>query len=474
MKNIFFLVMLSIYFSGASAQSKVWTLKECIGRALEKNVLLNQQKLSNDLNEINAKQSMHARIPTLSGAASQSYSFGRSIDYSTNQFVDQSFRTNNFSLNSDVTLFNGLQQVNTIRRNKLTYESGLLDIEKANNDLILRVTLAYLQVLFSYELVENAKVAIETSKSQAARTERLVLAGSVPELNLLEIRTTLANNKYTLAFEENQLAIAKVNLMQLMELPMIADFEVERPVLPEPEDQTNIVSSSEELYNVALTTQPQIKSFEIKKRSSLMGIRVARGSKLPRLSLSGSLFTFYSNSNYLYAFTGRTQSMLVGFVDNDPLKPVYSTVGVTEKQNYSFSQQIKDKVGQQISINLNIPILNGRTARSNVERSRVNYKIAEYDELNTKNQLRKSIEQAIVDLRSAINQYQAAKESIISSELSYQNSQKRFAAGLINPTDFLIQQNAFFSSKTNMARAKYDCFFKQKVLEFYQGKPIAF
>ena len=121
-----------------------------------------------------------------------------------------------------------------------------------------------------------------------------------------------------------------------------------------------------------------------------------------------------------------------------------------------------------------MPIFNGRQATSNVQRNRVNTEIAKNNEQNVKNELRQSIEQAAADLRAATNTYNASKASLAFSDAAYLNSEQRFNAGLMNTTEFLIQKNNLFTAKINMSQAKYDYFFKLKLLEFYEGKGINF
>jgi outer membrane protein len=438
MKTVLLLLLLSISGSFCLAQNKLWTLKECIDQASLKNVLLNQNRVTNELNKINVVQSVYSRLPTLSGTGSQGFQLGRSIDPSTNVFKSANYSTNNFSIASNVTLFNGFQQINNIKQDRVLYESGKLDVEKINNDLILSVAAAYLQILFSYELLENNRALVESDRVQVERTQKQVDAGTLPELSLLQIQSQMANDQLSLADAENQLSIAKITLMQYMEHPL-SDFDVERPVLPEPDSQRVMVTTSAEVYTTSLTTQPQIKSYALKTRSSMIGVRIAQGAYTPRLTLTGNIFTIYSSTS-----------------------PI------------SFETQLKQKIGEQFSMSLNVPIFNGLLSRTNVQRAKVNVRIAQYNEQNTKNQLRKSIEQAVVDLRAAQNRYFASKLALASADLSYQNSMKRFSVGLMSSTDFLIQKNSLFAAKTDLAQAKYDYFFKHKVLEFYQGRPITF
>ena len=464
-----------IFFAitNASAQSKEWNLSECINEAIAKNIVISNATLTNETNSINVKQAQLGRLPNLNANAGHNYQFGRSIDPSTNQFLQQSIQTNNIGLSSNVTLFNGFQQTNSIKQNQLIYSAGKYDVEKVKNDVMLQITSNYLQIILNKEILENTRLQLANTQSQMERTQLLVTAGSIPELNLFQIKSQLANDKLMISRAENQVALAKVALMQTMNMPVTASFEVQKTEIPEPETNGTTVASTDDIFNTALQNQPQIKGADVRVNSSMMGIKVARGAYMPRLTLSANISSFYSNANKTMAMNGvRIQN--VGFLSSDPTQQVSSAVPNFTFSDYPFLQQMKDKIGEQVGLSLIVPIFNGRQVLSNVERNKVNTQIAQNNQQNIKNQLRQSIEQAAADLRAAANNYNASKEAVTFTEAAYNNSEKRFNAGLMNTTDYLIQKNNFFTAKINVSQAKYDYFFKLKLLEFYQGKSIGF
>ena len=466
---IFFIVSQNI----STAQTKVWNLKECIDEAIAKNLNIGNAMLTAENSSINVKQAQIGRLPNLNAQLGHNFQFGRSIDPSTNQFLQQNIQSNNVGLSSSVVLFNGFQQNNIIRQNRLNYEAGKYDVEKVKNDVMLQVTSNYLQIILNQEILENAIIQQSNTATQSTRTERLVAAGSIPELNLFQIKSQLANDKLAVARAENQVTLSKVALMQTMNMPVSATFEIQKTEIPEPEITATTLSSTEDIYTTAIQNQPQIKSAEGRVNSAMMGVRVAKGAYLPRLMLSANISSFYSNANKMMTVNGvRIQN--VGYVTNDPSQLVSSAVPNYSFNHYPFLQQMKDKIGEQVMISLNVPIFNGRQVLSNVERNKVNSKIAQNNQQDIKNQLRQSIEQASADLRAAINNYNASKEALSFSDAAYNNSDKRFNAGLMNTTDLLIQKNNLFSAKINASQAKYDYFFKLKLLEFYQGKAISF
>jgi len=429
-----FLILL---FLPVMSQYKKWTLSECIERALQENSSINQRKLANASSELTLEQSKAARIPSLSGSASQGYNFGRSLDPYTNTYIAQNSNTSNFSLSSNVNLFNGFQVVNSIKKNELDLKSGELDLEKTKKDVTLNVTLAYLQVLFAYETVENAKSQLESTQAQVDKTKILVGAGSTPIGSLYTVESQLSTDNYTLVNAENQLSISKVNLMQLIEFPVDPSFDIYRPDAGEFVIVPSGLALPDSIYSKALLVQPEIASAEIKVSSAETSLKISKGGLYPRLSLSTGVSTDYSNRRAL-----------------------------------SFADQLNENLKESVRLNLSVPILNQKQVSTSIQKSQINVYSTQLNAQDTRNQLRKSIEQAYNDMIAAQHNYEAVQNQLLSTETSYNDSKRKYDLGMITATDFLIEKNNFANAQKNLIRAKYNYMFMNKILDFYQGNPI--
>jgi outer membrane protein len=340
-----------------------------------------------------------------------------------------------------MTLFNGFQISRTILQNKMNLDAVKTDLENVKNQVTLNITTAYLQVLFCYEILKAAQNQSDATAIQVDRTEKMVKAGKLPESNLYTIRSQQATDNLAVVNAQGQLDLAKVTLEQLMEIPVEDGFEIQVPELAEPAillEQTN-----KDIYNKALSVQPQIAGASIRTQSALMGIRVSESSRWPTVSLSGGVNTNYS---------------------------VYSG----SRSSSSFIDDAWNNLGASIGLNLSIPIYSNRQIKSNIERARIDALSAQLDEQNTKLQLRKTIEQSYTDLRNSIKKYEATKEQIGAAELSYRNMERKYNVGMSTAIDYLIEKNNYFQAQSNGIQAKYDCVFKSKIIDFYQGKPIQF
>ena len=430
--------------NGVTAQVKRWKFRECLDTALVHNITVNQSRLTNELNKVSLEQSKANRIPSVSANASEGLSLGKNVDPTTNSFVTQAYHSTNLSINGSYNLFNGLQNANTIRQNRLNVEAGQYDIEKVKNDVTLNITTGYLQVLFAYEVLSAAKNQAEATAAQVDRTQKMVEAGKSPESDLLQIRSQQATDNLSVITAQNQLDLAKVTLMQLMEIPVTDLFDVEIPTMLEPTQQ--ILNTNEEIYRRSLAVMPQITGYTIKTDAALMAQKVSEGARWPRLTLGANLNTNFASS--------RTQGSVVN------------------PEGYPFFEQIWDNIGQSLNLGLSIPIYSNRQIKSNIDRAKINVLNARLNEQNVKNVLRKNVEQTATDLKAASKKYEATREQLRAVEAAYLNAEKKYGVGVMNATDFLIQKNNFFQSQSNLIQAKYDYIFKSKILDFYQGKDI--
>ena len=123
------------------------------------------------------------------------------------------------------------RKYNTIKQYEFDLQATASDVEKIKNNVALSVASAYLQILYSEELVATSNRQLELSKLQVERTGVLVKAGSLPEGNLLEIEAQLASDELQLVNAQNQLDLAYLNLTQLLEIKITDGFKIQKPTL---------------------------------------------------------------------------------------------------------------------------------------------------------------------------------------------------------------------------------------------------
>ncbi len=484
MKQInYFLGLLALFFMSVPPlvaqnrpQANVWSLQDCIDYAVKQNISIQQSNLQIQVDENNYLQSKASRYPDVNTFANQQFNSGRSIDPFTNTFVTRRVNSNNFSLSSSLTLFDGNRINNTIKRNKTNIEISRLAAEQAQYDVSINVALAYLNILLNQELLEVAQQNVASTQAQLDRTQKLFDAGAVAENNLIDLKATLANNELAVVSAQNNLLISSVNLQQLMNLEVSEDFSVE-PVAIEALEVSDFAETSQQIYQSAESFLPSIRNADLAIQRDEYNIEIAKSGRYPSLNLNASLFTGYSSA------TGRFEQVqtglderVIGLVNGDPAQPVITQVPVFDTQEvpYTFFPQLGDNFRQQLSLSLSIPIFNRWQVKNQISNAIISRKNSELTARNTRIQLRQTIEQAYIDAKTALNTYRARERQVQALELTYENTRIRYEAGASNVVDFNLAKINLDNAKSDLVRAKYDYLFREKVLDFYQNKPLSF
>jgi outer membrane protein len=469
-----YVLSLTLFFgllASISAQSKVWTLEECISYALENNLQIQQNELSQKLADYDLKQAKYNILPDLNGFATHAYNFGQTIDPFTNQFANTQVRSNSFSISSTFIIFNGFRNVNTVKRNQAQQKSAQFDLKKMKNDISLNIANSFLGILFNQELLNNAQAQLRITQQQIDRIRKQVEAGSLPQGALKDIDAQFASEELNVVNAQNQLKLSKLNLEQILRLESSDEFEILSPDLSNFNGVKELISPGA-LYLSALETMPEIKSAEYNLFASTKGTQIARSGYMPTLSISGSMGTGFSGANREVINLVNPQFIENGNVTESGERILSPSV-TPVFQDKSFTDQFSDNENKSIRFSLAIPIFNKFSARIGVKRAKIQEQLADLNYESTKLALRQNIESAHNDAVAALKRFRAAEKSVSALETSFAYTQERYNVGIINSFDFNNEKNRLINSQSELLQAKYNYIFSTKVLDFYQGGGIS-
>ena len=218
--RIFIVILISVLSSEGfvHAQSKIWSLEDCIRHAIDNNIQVKQQTVQTRIQKNSLDLARYSLLPTLNGSASHEYSFGRALDQTSYEFYNQTIQSDYFYLGGRTNIFSGLQNLNTIRKSKYELLAGEQDLQNIRDNVSLSVALAYLQILLNKELVTANENQLGITLQQIEKTMKLVNAGSVARGNLLQIEAQAAQEELSLITMKNLLETSYLNLTQLLEL----------------------------------------------------------------------------------------------------------------------------------------------------------------------------------------------------------------------------------------------------------------
>ena len=435
-KNIAASIIVSLTFgiSVSAQQDSIWTLEECIQFALDQNIQVRKSENSTSRSQLYYDQAKVQRYPSVNASANQNFGW----DKNSASGVGYSYSNGSgYSVSSGVTLYNGSRLSNQIKQSQLDIQSSEYQLETTKDLISLNILDAFLQVLYSEEQVKNSKKQIESTN------EQLRLAGERLNLKVIsvadysQVRSQLANEKLMLANSDKQYAIARVTLMQLMELPSGNSFAVAHPDLDTLLFEKRIPDVWK-VYETALTTKPQVKSASLNKEIAELDEKIARAGYFPSLTANAGIST-----------------------------------GFSSEREGGYANQLNDGLYPTAGISFAIPIYQKKQVKTTVEVAKLGYRDAELTELDTRNQLRKSIEQACLDVTSAQVEYEASIENYNATLESTSLAEEKFRQGIINSVDYLVSKTNLIVAESNLLQSKYNLIFSYKVLDFYEGIPLS-
>lgn len=465
---------MSICLAAAGQAQEKWSLEQCVTYAISNNISVKQADVQARMDRLTLEQSKLALYPSVNSQHSGGYQFGRSIDPTSNQFTTSEILFANHSLNINADLFNWFRKRNTMAANDFTYRASTARFEKARNDIALNVANGYLAALLSSEQIHVAEVQAAQSLEQRDNVKKQVDAGALPELNLAEMETQLANDSATLIGAKADFKLKLLQLQALLNLDAAAPFTIAAP----PVDSIPIQPLSElepdVVYHSALRNLPQQRINELNVKAAQKNALAARATLYPSLSFFGGLDTRYSNAQKLLPVNFQQGTVPIGFVTINGTNYIVNTQEniPTGFNKNTYFRQLNNNFSQNLGLALSIPIFNGGQARINWKKSKLNVTAQELLKEQDEQSLKQDIYQAHTNAVAAIEKFNASKTALASAQKAYDYARKRFDVGLLKPIDLITNQNNLFKTKINLLAAQYDYVFKMKLLEFYKGMGI--
>lgn len=469
----FFLLMLIVLGKQVAAQQitdSVLTLQQCLDIGIKNNLAIKQTEAQMEATRVYWRQARENLLPSLNGDASQNFSQGRSLNPFTNGYLDQPITSGSYGLSSSLMLSSGLTLQNSIKQTSLAYQAGKMDFEQAKNDLTLNLIIAYLQVLSGEDQLILARTQASVSQSQLERSEVLNKEGAIPPQQLYDLKGQVATDQLSIINAQNNITIAKLNLLQMLNVPYRKDVKLQR----QPGDAITplYTESADQVYGVALNNFASVKSGTLKRQSAEKAVQVAKGALLPSLALYGGLNTTYSSAAQRSILVGQSVVPTSQFIETagGGRQTVYTTQSNYAGQNIPYIDQFRNNYRTNISLGLSIPILNYFQNRNRVSLAKLSLQTARDVEHTNQLQLKVNIDKAYDNMAAAYERYQLISKQTEAFTESFNIAEARFNAGATTSVDFLIVKGNLDRTKTNLINARYDYIIRTRILDYYQGK----
>ena len=432
-KRLLITAIIATVWAGVSS-AQVWTLQRCIDYAIENNIQIRQSDIAAQTRDIDLNSARSSRLPGVSAGASQGWSFGRSIT-ADNTYANTNTSSTSFNIGADMTLFAGRRIAGNIQLAELSLEAAKADLERIKDDVRVQVAQAFIQIVYNRSILEVARGQVTIDSMQVERLTALAAIGKASSAEVSSQKATLAQSNLSVTQAQNNLNMSILTLTQLLDLPSPEGFEIVAPTADE--ITFNIPDAPEEIYRQALGIKPAIKSEELRLEQASRNIDIARGSFYPTLSLSAGAGTgYYTNSKI---------------------------------QSQPFGDQIKNNLGQNVGLNLSIPIFSRNSNRNSVRSAQLSKMNQEMQLDNAKKQLYKEIQQAYYNAVASKSRYESSREVEASAQESFQLVQAKYEGGKASITEFNESKNRLVTAQADVIKYRYEYLFNTALLEFYRN-----
>jgi outer membrane protein len=431
----------------AASQTRI-TLEDAINIALERNIELRKADNQVELSERTVLREKGDFLPNLSASASAGRNWGLSFDQTSGRLVSEKSDNVSTGVNSSVNVFNGFDDIASLRGAQFRLESDELTRERTEQDVFFSVIQAYLQILLSQEQIGILEENLESQRQQFLRIQEFTRLGARPISDQYQQQALVATAELSLLDAEQALDLNESRLLQFLELDPLQEYEFDRidaetlPIDPSTYDLDAMMSES-------LNRRADVRARQFFIRALEQDIRSAKSGRLPSLNLSGNIGTSYSSQR---------------------VEVIRDEEGnIISSDTVPFGDQFSDNRSGRVGFSLSIPLFSRFATRTNVHRSKITYENALLDLENLEQTVALEVRQAYLDYQSALKRIDVTEIQLQASQQAERVEQERYNLGASTLVELTQARAALVDAESTRAQAIYQFIFQTKVIDYYLG-----
>ena len=415
--------------------SQNYSLEKAVEIALQNKETLKASALDLRSSKQDIKSSYSGILPSLRASTTmtesrfpeQTVGFNQSSGEILSDVSSITSASSNISINQNI--YDGGVWWNNIRLAKNNYKISEQFNRQIKTNIIRNVHFAYFNYLKAMQLLGVARSNLMSSQQQLALVEQKFDLGSAKKTDLLKAKVRFGQARVDLISNDASLKSAYRNLKNAMGLINTNDefsiSDVERPLEIIPEFETG--------FELIQKFNPSIKAKQYQIVAAKIGTKIAKGSRMPNISISASAF------------------------------------GTAESISDAVSNSYGDNQRTSTSLSISLPLYSGNTISTRIQKAKLTVNKQESEYLT-------QLEDLSVQLKDLIDQLQNFSEIIPinetvleSAEEDLKLSQVRYSQGSTTILEVLNAQVSVVQAKSSLVRSKYDAFIQQANLKALLG-----
>ena len=417
-KSIIFIHLILLFFTlsiawgwqgekAADITGKILTLEDCIRIAVERHPDIRSKIAEAKAGKLRVKQSFSSFLPSLDFSSGYSKSgFDRNSDFTSAGSRDN--YTVGFSLSQNIFDFG--RSLSNWRMSKDEAEAVSYVLNTTGQGTVYRVIEAFYGHLKALKLEKVNQEAFVLAEFYLKQIRGFYEAGTRPKIDVARAEVDLSNAKVELIKAKNGVRLSMVGLNNAM------GIGIDEPEFYQIKDAPELIKPDyniDDLFLLACRNRPEL--FELNARL------MAREQKIK-----------YLKSEFLPSISGRMSYDWKG--DSSPLDREW-------------------KVG----LSLNVPLFSGLDTSYKLKEAVENLKSVKSRIDSLKLQIKKDVEQGILNLKEAQERVIATKSAVKQAKENLRLAEGRYKVGLATIIDLTDARVLFLEANTSLITALYDC-----------------
>ena len=284
-----------------------------------------------------------------------------------------------------------------------------------DQDVRLEVTQAYYQILYTYELVDVARISLAQAESTRDDLARKFAQGLVSEYDSLRAEVEAANRRPPYVRAKTAVDLAEKNLKRLLGLDLSAPIELTSTFREDP-----IRPDTAKAVDEALANRDEFGLLAMQYEASRREKNIYLSDMLPAIS---------------------------GFSD-------YTWVG-SEQTSFGGSGDMEWQNFWTAGLRFYAPIFDGLRNWGRMQQAKADMLKLELDRLELEDGVRLEVESEVTTLEAVQEEFVALRKSTSFAERTVRLAKIRFENGLGTQLDVIDAETALAGARNNLADARY-------------------
>jgi len=384
----------------------IFTLNDCVENAIKYNPSIQATIYDSDAYAARIGQAWANYFPVISAGLDLSrsgnrYTGGGPYGGPMNQYMTMGYVP---TVSANMMLFDFGKTKATADMAKRLFEASNEDTKETINTVIYNIKSAYYNILFAQAQVKVYEDTVADFQLQLDQAWGFYRYGKKPKLDVVTAEYNLGKAKLNLVKAKNILSVAKAQLSKIMGIPEYTNYELSDELTLNLFDVTE-----EEALKNALDVRPELVAAKKNADAAKMNLRASKREYTPNLGIYGSY-------------------------------------------GYGIGSDYNIKSGQ-IGVGLSYNALNVWRVKKQVDEAKAEYKKANAQYDNVKNEIYFNVKKNYMDLETDIEAIVIAKLALEQAKEQYRQVTGRYKAGVGDAIELKDGENTYLNARLDFYNA---------------------